>query len=318
MNKRKIFSSLIIISLVLLLIIICNKSTNKSHQVSIKDNKIDIAIVNEDIGYEKEQNVYLLGTQYVNSLDDSKNKHFELVSRDLAENGLKKHDYELVMYLLTTFSKTIMEFEKYNPEKLDLNYKIQARSEEESKEIEQIAKNMINELNNRLTTMYTLGILDSLYDAKKSVASINQGQSMLATNYKNNLQESISETTSELPNIFSVADSLAEENSSLQSEYEDYRKEQNQILTQTAKDNEERIVQATMPLEEQIKELQVSKEELVQQMMELDNTELLNVQNELLLGLQTSVEKFSQLPIVITEYEKIFSTYQGLVISGIS
>ena len=319
MNKKTFVSLSLITVFVVIIFSLISHQPNSSSQKNIEAKKqLNIALVNEDQGYEAHQQVYLLGTQYINSLKDTKDKRYEVVNRGLAEHGLKNHDYDLVIYIPTTFSQTIMEFDKKHPEQLDLNYKIQANNKDEATTLTKTAQKIIKDLNKKLTTIYTLGLLDSLYTAKKDAGALYLGQEQLANTYQKTLSAPIGEVSQSLPNIFDMTTDLAKENDSLNNEYQQYQKEQAQLFTQQVEETKQALIEATTPLKEQIESLTQEREDLVNYMMELDYNELLQTQKELTANLQTLADEMQQtLALDEDDYEALFASYQKLVVKGL-
>lgn len=189
-------------------------STNQSKIA--KADKIHVAVVNDDSGSYYQRKVYQLGNDYLSQLQDTKNYDYAVVSRGVAENGLKKDQYQLVIYIPNNFSNAVMEINHPNPEKLDIQYKINASNEATKHQCEQIASSMIRDLNTRLTDIYTVGVMGNLYQAQNKVEDIYKRQGNLANRYQNDLSNPIASFSESFPDLNQQSNDLKRDNQEFQ------------------------------------------------------------------------------------------------------
>lgn len=88
-----------------------------------------MAVVNEDNGTTYHGKKYYLAKDYLNGLKLSKNVSMDVVSRGIAENGIKKDNYQLMLIIPTNFSQKIVDVDNPDPQKLDIQYKVNAKSQ---------------------------------------------------------------------------------------------------------------------------------------------------------------------------------------------
>lgn len=222
-------------------------NSSKNHISDKIEDQLNVAIVNEDSGVYKGHQLYQLGNQYVNQLEDTKNKKYKVVSRGIAENGLKEKSYQLVLFIPSTFSEQILEINRTNPEKLPIQYKIEAKNKTEKDLAEKEANALIKDLNQRLIDMYTIGIMDNLYSAQKNVAGIYDRQGKLMTNYEKELSNPIKLLQSNYPKFSEWTKNVNKQN-------ENMKKTMNDFGDGIVDETKMMIDNATKPLIEQITE----------------------------------------------------------------
>lgn len=265
MNNIKMTGIIIGIMLIIFCVIFILGKTydHSSKPSSIKkvEDQLNIAIVNEDQGVSKDYKIYRLGNQYVNQLKDTKNKKYKVVSRSIAEHGLKEHSYQLVVFIPESFSKQILEINNANPDQLPIQYKIEAKNKSEKEAAEKEANSLIKSLNQRLVDMYALGMMGSLYDAQKNVAGIYERQGKLATDYEKNLSQPIQTLQSGYPKFGEWAKNINKQNNSVK-----------ESMIKNGKDTvdatNQMIESATQPLLQQIEE----KDNLYRQQVQDNDT----------------------------------------------
>lgn len=84
-----------------------------------------IAVVNEDLGAEKSESQLTFGQEVVSVLSEDSPYEWTVSSRSTAVNGLKKKEYDAIIYIPSDFSENIMSYEQLNPEKAEFRYTIQ-------------------------------------------------------------------------------------------------------------------------------------------------------------------------------------------------
>lgn len=184
----------------------------------VKEDKIHVAMVNEDSGSYYQRKIYHLGNDYLSQLKDTKNYDYVVVPRGIAENGIRKDEYQLVIYIPNNFSNKVMEINNPNPQKLDIQYKINASNEATKHQCEKIATSMIRDLNSRLTDIYTVGVMGNLYNAQNQVNDIYKRQGQLANQYQHNLSDPISSYSESFPDLNQQASTLNKSSQDAQQE----------------------------------------------------------------------------------------------------
>lgn len=217
-NVRNVILALL--SVLLLLVLVFFGSQNfiqkKLNSATNHIQNLNMAIVNEDNGTTYRGKKYFLAKDYLNAVKLPKNVSMDVVPRGVAENGLKNNNYQLAIFIPTNFSNKIVEVDNPNPQKLNIQYKINAKKQAMKLRCHNEANDIIQGLNKKLVTIYDLGIMSNLFDAQNKVANIYARQGALATLYRNGLAEPISNLSQGFPDLQDGTKSLLSESKAYQ------------------------------------------------------------------------------------------------------
>lgn len=83
-----------------------------------------IAIVNEDGGTEKKEQLFDFGKEMVPILSGDSDYEWVVASRSTTEKGLQDREYDAVVYIPSDFSENIMTYEEQQPVKAEFKYTI--------------------------------------------------------------------------------------------------------------------------------------------------------------------------------------------------
>lgn len=269
-NVRNIVLALL--SVLLLLVLIFFGSQNfiqkKLNSASGHVPTLNMAVVNEDNGTTYRGKKYLLAKSYLNGLKLPKNVSMDVVPRGVAESGLKNNSYQLAIFIPTDFSAQIVDVDNPNPQKLNIQYKINAKNQAMKSRCHDEANDVIQGLNKKLVSIYDLGIMSNLFDAQNKVAGIYARQGTLAAIYRNGLAEPISNLSQGFPDLQEGTKSLLSESQA----YQQAQKQANQaaalseaVQAKSEKDNLTKIMQ------QQAKNNQ-NKAELAKSMMQTSSS----------------------------------------------
>ena len=189
------------------------------------EHPLHVAVVNEDDGSFYRQKVYQLGRDYINQLKDDSKRDWVTVSRGVAENGLKKDEYQLAIFIPHDFSSKVMDINNPSPDKLNIQYKVNTNNQKDKVECELIAKQMIKDMNQRLVNIYTLNVLGNLYNAQNQVKDIYHRQGNLTNKYNNQLSHPIEEYSQSFPNLYDQSKQALEDNKELANTLKDFNSE---------------------------------------------------------------------------------------------
>ena len=84
-----------------------------------------IAVVNEDIGADKDNQSLDFGNEIASILKKESNYEWTVISRSVADNGLIQSKYDAIVYIPSDFSKNIMSYENQQPVKAQFQYRVQ-------------------------------------------------------------------------------------------------------------------------------------------------------------------------------------------------
>ena len=188
-----------------------------------KATRLNIALVNEDKPIDVGENSYQLGASYVKNIERDERHNWSVVSRGVAENGLAAGNYQLIIYIPSDFSSKILDIDNPVVEKAKVTYKISAnRNLQVENEANQIAKDIVAELNSQLVDMYLVSILSNLYSAQKNVQSVAEKQGQNINRYEANLYRASQAFPTTLPNLVSISSGAVDSNNALISSLSNY------------------------------------------------------------------------------------------------
>lgn len=177
------------------------------------DMRLNIALVNEDAGVNKNNIDYNLGSDYVKKIEKDVTYNWFTVSRGIAENGLKNGTYNLLVTIPSNFSSKLLELDSDAPEKVQVNYKINANGnatlENESKSV---GRRIVNDLNQQLVDLYVVSIMDNLFTAQRNIEKVYANQTSSVQEFQDVLYQPTLNFKDYLPSITSQSKSALQAN----------------------------------------------------------------------------------------------------------
>lgn len=151
---------------------------------------IPVAIVNEDVPYEYEDELLELGNELVDKLKEEDEFDFHFVERQVGYKGLKDEDYYILIEIPNDFSRNATTLMDDHPEKLRLRYVPNESYNFLASQIGETAMLQIEmALEENIIETYTETmfdqvdeIVDGLYDAKEATEELDDGADELAKN----------------------------------------------------------------------------------------------------------------------------------------
>lgn len=236
--KPAIRKGIIVISTILLMLgsvwfLAKNDSSTNNTTNRKVEQPLHVAVVNEDDGSFYRQKVYQLGRDYINQLKDNSKRDWVTVSRGVAENGLKKDEYQLAIFIPHDFSEKVMDINDPSPNKLNIQYKVNTKNQKDKVECESIAKQVIKDMNQRLINIYTLNVMGNLYNAQNQVKDIYSRQGKLTNQYKTQLSQPIEQYSQSFPDLYEQSNQTLKDNKELAQLFKTFNSEAYQpILSQ--------------------------------------------------------------------------------------
>ncbi|WP_314067566.1 type VII secretion protein EsaA [uncultured Vagococcus sp.] len=230
MNKKKFFSGVKIIlsiSILLFLFIQLNREVQQSEQLQEKKAKeeirLNVALVNEDEGTLLGEKDIQLAANYIKKIEKDEAHNYYVVSRGIAENGLKNDKYQLMIIIPSNFSGKLLSIQESNPEKLNINYKVNSNGNAEiENESNKVGTKIVSDLDKQLVDMYTASVLDNLYSAQVNIGKVAKNQGEYVANYKNNVFQPAVDFQNYLPALVSQSSSASGYNDALTKSLESY------------------------------------------------------------------------------------------------
>ena len=99
------------------------------------------------------------------------------MTRGVADAGLEKGKYQLVLTIPSDFSEKILDVNSVNVDKTTVTYKVNSSGNLQiENDANKLAKDIIADLNSQLVDMYMASILSNLYTAQQNVRASSQVQ----------------------------------------------------------------------------------------------------------------------------------------------
>lgn len=300
-----------------------------------------IAIVNEDVGVQGEQEIRL-GESAASILAKDSAYNWSVVGRSAGESGLRNNKYDAVIYIPSDFSKKVMDYESENPAKVTFDYKLQAQlnavnTEKVKLEIEKATKRT----NQRVSSLYWSYVATDMNSVKKEFDQILQKeldfQTTMLAFYKpsskdltdqikeqqtmlNNIKNSFGQVADQGTDQAASADSFSEDLTGFVDNvkaYEQYQQEQQKLLASIQEDAVANISTATenqkSPYLQTQNLLNENEQTVLQQMADL-NTSLQTNESLLLETKQERIDTVGSQLLSYNQYQSnLLDYYQQLV-----
>jgi type VII secretion EsaA-like protein len=180
-----------------------NQEASTSTEEQVDDvQSMSIALVNEDEGARFNGSELTFGEAFVRSLDNNDNHNWFVVSRGVAESGLNRNTYDMMIVIPNDFSEKALSIDSESPEQVVLNYQINASDDEYIRaEAERTASTILNEFNRRIIDVYFASIIGNLQDAQDNIGEIVEKQTQHTTTYNNDINNPLSNYTNQFGSI---------------------------------------------------------------------------------------------------------------------
>ncbi|WP_420974711.1 type VII secretion protein EsaA [Bacillus thuringiensis] len=164
--------------------------------------KITVALVNEDQGTVFEGNKIAFGDQFVKNVNKNTKQEWYVVSRGVAENGLKNNNYNMMIVIPNDFSRKAVAIDSEIPEKLTLNYKVNATGNKDLKaEAENTASVILEDFNKQIIDVYFASIIGKLQGAQDNIGKIIEKGNVQTTMYKKDIHSPLANYTNQFKTV---------------------------------------------------------------------------------------------------------------------
>ena len=160
---------------------------------SVQQAPIKVAIVNEDTGKVYNGQPINIANTLVNSFIAKNNYKVEVVSRSIAENGLKNETYQLMIVLPSKFSEEALAIESTSPVQAKFQYQIQSSDQLTVKQAEQAVVAFKELFNKDLINIYFTSIIGNLKTAQGQVADVVTNEHESLTSFNNKLVDPLAQ-----------------------------------------------------------------------------------------------------------------------------
>ncbi|EJV61734.1 type VII secretion protein EsaA, partial [Bacillus cereus BAG6O-2] len=173
-----------------------NQNVKKANENSTP--KMTVALVNEDQGTVFEGNKIAFGDQFVKNVNKNTKQEWYVVSRGVAENGLKNNNYNMMIVIPNDFSRKAVAIDSELPEKLTLNYKVNATGNKDLKaEAENTASTILEDFNKQIIDVYFASIIGKLQGAQDNIGKIIEKGNVQTTMYKKDVHSPLANYTNQ-------------------------------------------------------------------------------------------------------------------------
>ncbi|PAD34188.1 type VII secretion protein EsaA [Terribacillus saccharophilus] len=195
----KMFDKRWILFLVLIVLLASGLSYLTLHQETTKTaeqpqtQNMSVALVNEDQGSTFNGTDLAFGDAFVSSVSENENHEWFVVSRGVAESGLKNNTYDMMIVIPNDFSEKSLNITAEAPEQVVLQYKINASENPRLKEeAEKTASDILNDFNRRVIDVYFASIIGNLQNAQDSIGQMVNRQAAYTNSYNSNVFQPLS------------------------------------------------------------------------------------------------------------------------------
>ena len=162
------------------------------------DQKMTVALVNEDQGAEFNGDNYQFGNEFIKNIEKDDQQDWFVVSRGVAENGLKRNVYNMMIVIPNDFTKKALSIESKTPEQVVVNYKINATDNSNLKATaEKTASSILGEFNRRIIDVYFASVLGNLHEAQDNIGTLVQKEQFYTNVYNNSIHRPLAGYTSQ-------------------------------------------------------------------------------------------------------------------------
>ena len=213
MSKRTFAILSSIIALVVMVVVFYGVMKPKTITVGNQEKKITnsdvkIALVNEDTGVMYNGDDLRIGDILVNSLGQETNYKLETVSRAIAESGLEKGNYNVMIVLPSNFSRETLSLESDSPTQAIFQYKVKSDSQAITKQGEQVVSEIKNIFNKNIIGIYFSSIIGNLQTAQTQVATSVGREKTVINKYQSNLITPLTDHSTQFKGLSGISDNL--------------------------------------------------------------------------------------------------------------
>src|SRR5699024_8711259 len=128
--------------------------------------------------------------------DKNEDHNWNVVSRGVAESGLERGKYDMMIVIPNDFSQKAISIESDAPEQVVLDYKINASDNDKVQaQAEETASSILNDFNRQIIDVYFASIIGNLQDAQDSVGEIFKKEAEYTYTYNNAIDNPLSNYT---------------------------------------------------------------------------------------------------------------------------
>ncbi|EDK4068457.1 type VII secretion protein EsaA [Listeria monocytogenes] len=179
-----------------------NQGANKEKESVKKAHKMTIALVNEDQGDKFQGKRVEFGNQFVKSIEKDDEHEWYVVSRGVAESGLKRDVYNMMIVIPSDFSTKALSMTSDAPEKVMISYKVNDVGNSDLKaEAEKTAASVLEDFNSRIIDVYFASILTTLQEAQDNIGTLVKEEKKYDAIYNKDINNPLSNYTQQFKTV---------------------------------------------------------------------------------------------------------------------
>ncbi|WP_099223956.1 type VII secretion protein EsaA [Listeria costaricensis] len=188
-------------------------------------HKMTIALVNEDQGATYQGETINFGAEFVKSIEKDNENEWFVVSRGVAESGLKRDIYNMEIIIPSDFSEKALSLTSDNPEKITVSYKVNDVGNDELKaEAEKTAGQVLEDMNKRVIDVYFASILTNLQEAQDNIGQLVEKEEAYTDRFDETVNSPLSNYTDQFQTVQDYTGTSKESFKSFQDMLNDYEK----------------------------------------------------------------------------------------------
>lgn len=201
----------ILLSLILAFFYFNNKEVSVNNKVD--NNRLKLAIVNEDSGGVLNGKTYKFGDDFTRLLSEDDKRDWTVLSRSIAENRFENGSIDVILYIEENFSEKLVDLDSFNPTKAKIRYKKMNNLDPvKEKNIELYVGDHLNKVNQDIIKMYFASVVNNLDDAKRNVENIVKERSADFNNINENIYKPSYDAKSSIKGLDDRAGMLKDSN----------------------------------------------------------------------------------------------------------
>ncbi|WP_084797832.1 type VII secretion protein EsaA [Neobacillus mesonae] len=167
-----------------------------------KNQKMTIALVNQDQGSVLNGKTYDFGNEFIKNIEKDDQHNWYVISRGVAENGLARNAYNMMIVIPDDFSKKALSLNSKDPEKVVLNYKVNTSGNSTMKvEADKTASTILGNFNRKIIDVYFASVIGNLHDAQDQIGSIIKQEQIYTNVYNSSIHQPLSGYTSQFGTV---------------------------------------------------------------------------------------------------------------------
>lgn len=161
-----------------------------------------VALVNEDQGANLGGKKIEFGNEFITSVEKDTTHDWYVVSRGVAESGLARNVYNMMIVIPNDFSQRALSIESNAPEKVTLNYKVNATGNNDVKaEAEKTASSILEDFNRRIIDVYFASIIGNLQNAQDNITTLVKKEQTYSNMYNDEVQSPLAGYTQQFKSV---------------------------------------------------------------------------------------------------------------------